>query len=217
MELNRNYLSIIVHGMWTRFLTYLKTLSPLSDLSLLQLSRKLVTLFALSTGQRAQTIHLFDVRNIECSEKCIKVRIGDPLKQTRPQKHLPELCVASYTADKNLCVVHTYKHYIDRTAELRLGTQLFIRTQKPHSWVSKVTISHWIKQVLTDAGIDMSIFSPHSTRSAACSAAATVVPIDTVLRTAGWSSENTFRKFYNRQVATDGKFGEAVLKHLSSD
>ncbi len=62
----------------------------------------------------------------------------------------------------------------------------------------------------------MTIFSPHSTRSAACSAAATIVPIDTILRTAGWSSENTFRKFYNKEVSAVGEFGDAVLKRLST-
>ena len=39
-------------------LRYLKSLSPLDDLSLLQLTRKLVTLFALTTGQRAQTLYV---------------------------------------------------------------------------------------------------------------------------------------------------------------
>ena len=45
-------------------LKFLKSLSPLEDLTLLQLSRKLVTLFALMTGQRAQTLHVFDIRNM---------------------------------------------------------------------------------------------------------------------------------------------------------
>ena len=56
-------------------LKYLKSLSPLEGLSLLQLTRKLVTLFALTTGQRAQTLHVFDIRNIEVSATCLKIRI----------------------------------------------------------------------------------------------------------------------------------------------
>ncbi len=103
-------------------LGYLKTLSPLSDLSLLQMSQKIVTLFGLSTGQRAQSLHLFEVRNIDCSDNCINVN--------------------TYTVPLG--------DYMARTSEHRVGTQLFIRTQKPYSWVSKVTISHWIKQVLRE-------------------------------------------------------------------
>lgn len=65
-----------------KVLLYLKTLSPLEDLSLLQLSRKLVTLLALGTGQRCQTLYLMDLRNIEACDVYIKVRIGDLLKQS---------------------------------------------------------------------------------------------------------------------------------------
>ena len=44
-----------------KVLKFLKSLSPLTDLSLLQLSRKLVTLLVSSTGQRAQTLHMLDI------------------------------------------------------------------------------------------------------------------------------------------------------------
>ena len=35
----------------------------------------------------------------------------------------------------------------------------------PHGPASKDTISKWLKQVMFDAGLDTSIFKPHSTRS----------------------------------------------------
>lgn len=195
-----------------KVLYLLRSLSPLAELSLLQLSRKLVTLFALTTGQRSQTLHLFDTRNIECCVTSLKIRIGDLLKQSRPNNHLSELFISQYVLDQDLCVVRTYQHYLERTEKLRQDTRLFIKTQKPYTWVSKSTLSHWIKDVLSQAGIDMNCFSPHSTRSASCSAAAASnVPIDTVLRTAGWKRENTFRKFYNRPVSNDSRFSDNVL------
>lgn len=195
-------------------LQFLKSLTPLEDLTLLQLSRKLVTLFALTTGQRSQTLHVFDIRNIDCSSTNIKIRIGDLLKQSKPNHHLSELFLSEYILDRDLCVVRTYLHYIDRTKKLRLDSRLFIKTQKPYSWVSKATLSHWIKDTLGQAGIDMSCFSPHSTRSASCSAAAKCnVPIDTILRTAGWKQDNVFRKFYSRPVSNDDSFSQSILSN----
>ena len=58
----------------------------------------------------------------------------------------------------------------------------------------------------------MACLSPHSTRSASCSAAAKCnVPIDTILRTAGWTRDNVFRKFYNRSVSNDDSFSKSIL------
>ena len=146
-----------------KVLKFLKSLSPLTDLSLLQLSRKLVTLFALSTGQRAQTFHMLDIRNIESCVTHLKLRIGDLLKQSRPSNHLPELFISQYISDQDLCVVRTYLHYVEKTENLRQDSRLFIKSQKPYSWVTRQTLSHWIKHTLIQAGIDMSCFTPHST------------------------------------------------------
>ena len=50
---------------------------------------------------------------------------------------------------------------------------------------SKDTMSRWLKQVMSAAGLDTSIFKPHSTRSAATSAAKVAdVPLDDIMATA---------------------------------
>ena len=195
-------------------LRFLKSLSSLEELSLLQLTRKLVTLFALTTGQRAQTLHVFDIRNIDSSSTHLKIRIGDLLKQSTPYNHLSELFISEYILDSDLCVVKTYLHYLGRTEKLRQDPRLFIQTQKPHSWVSKSTLSHRIKDTLAQAGIDMSCFSAHSTRSASCSSVQKGnVPIDTILRTASWKRENVFRKYYNRPISNDDSFSKSILSN----
>ena len=54
---------------------------------------------------------------------------------------------------------------------------------------------------MSKAVIDTSIFSPHSTRSAASSAAKKGrVPIDTILKTGGWRSIKTFARFYDKEI-----------------
>ena len=89
----------------------------------------------------------------------------------------------------NVCPVKLFKQYIDVTKSLRGSiTCLFIATSKPYKPASKDTLVRWIKLALHDAGIDMTIFTPHSTRSASTSKAATKVPIKTVLKTEGWCS-----------------------------
>ena len=90
-------------------------------------------------------------------------------------------------------------------------TQLFISYQKPHKAVTKGTIANWIKKVLTLAGIDMKIFTPHSTRSASTSFVNGKIPIETILKTAGWRKDSVFRKHYNRPITNNSAFSNEVL------
>ena len=54
---------------------------------------------------------------------------------------------------------------------------------------------------MTSAGVDTTILKPHSTRAAATSKAKTAsVPIQEILKTAGWSSSRCFDKFYDKPV-----------------
>lgn len=179
--------------------------------SLKQLSFKLLMLLALTTGQRIQTLHFININSMDVCEDYVKIRIPELLKTTKYGKHLSELYIQRYK-DKTLCVVENLTRYLERTKELRGDElKLFISHQKPHKGVTKSTLGKWIKTVLTNAGINMDIFTPHSTRSASTSAASTKVSIDTVLRTAGWRQECTFRKFYKRSVTNNTEFSLSVL------
>lgn len=62
--------------------------------------------------------------------------------------------------------------------------------------------------MLSDAGIDMTIFTPHSTRGASTSAVVGKIPI---LKTAGWASESVFRKFYKREVTNNPAFCKSIF------
>ena len=85
---------------------------------------------------------------------------------------------------------------------------------KPHPGVTKDTIARWIRTVMLEAGLDVGTFKPHSTRSAATSKAQQAcVPIQDILKHAGWSNERTFDRFYNKPVVTqDNTFAESVLR-----
>ena len=65
--------------------------------------------------------------------------------------------------------------------------------------------------MLVSSGIDMSMYTPHSTRSASTSVAALKIPIDSVLKTAGWKKDCVFRKFYQRDMTNNSEFSNAVF------
>ena len=66
------------------------------------------------------------------------------------------------------------------------------------------------------AGIDTTVFKPHSMRAAATSAAkAANVPLQEIMNTAGWHSNSTFAKFYDRPIRSDNNFAEAVLSNTT--
>ena len=59
---------------------------------------------------------------------------------------------------------------------------------KPHNPVKICTIAHWMKEVLSLSGIDISQFSAHSTRSASTSTAfKSGVPISDIMKVADWT------------------------------
>ena len=65
----------------SKMLNYLKTLSPVQSITLLTLSLKTLALLLLLTGQRGQTLHLMDTRNITLNDQRIKIRFGTASKQ----------------------------------------------------------------------------------------------------------------------------------------
>ena len=100
--------------------------------------------------------------------------------------------------------------YLEKKERLRTDASLFIITQVLFSSIER----HYCcldKARVKMAGIDMGLFTPHSTRSASTSAVVSRVPIDTIIKTAGWSTDCTFRKFYKRLVTNNSEFRRAVL------
>ena len=109
------------------------------------------------------------------------------------------------------------KFYIAQTEQLRSvengSESLFISFIKPHKKVSKDTIARWIRSVLHVSGIDIVKYSASSVRSAAASKAKAMnVPIMHIMAKAGWSSEATFAKYYDKEIVSGhDTFQEAVL------
>ncbi|XP_077263344.1 uncharacterized protein LOC143898093 [Temnothorax americanus] len=195
---------------------FLEKWTPNNELDLEKLSLKLVTLLALITGHRFQTLALIDVRNIEKARNLIEIKIPARIKTSRPGREQPTLLIPFYPQNRDICVASTLEAYMERTRELRgRCTSLFISFKKPYKAVSTQTLSRWVKSTLTISGVDTKTFSAYSTRHASTSAAKrSGVSIDTIKKTAGWTiASETFAKVYNLRVREEKEvFARAILE-----
>ena len=118
-----------------------------------------------------------------------------------------------------VCVFSTLQEYLQRTETLCVtGSQLFISFQKTHKAVSQDTISRWIRTVMQLSGItcNLDVYKAHSTRAASASATHRAqVPVQEILRKAGWSSAQTFAIYYDKNLdsseSSASQFPEAIL------
>ena len=198
-------------------LSHLKGYPDTKAMSLKQLTLKLTMILALVTAQRTQTLKLLSINDMQSKDGEYVFQITSILKQTSAhggrQRHLPPIVLKKYDHDKTLCVFTLLHEYLIRTSNLRGScSQLLICHCKPHGPASKDTISRWLKQVMLDAGINTSVFKPHSTRSAATSAAKSAdVPLNEIMTTAGWRSSSVFAVYYNKPLLNDSSFANSVL------
>ena len=162
-------------------------------------------LFALITAQRAQTLQFLFLDNIYFQNDCVTIYITNLLKQTTAKNRKFSLKLKKYDENPSICIVKVLKEYIKRTQSLRGSErQLLISFHKPYGAVSRNTISRWIKTVMFESGIDIDVFKAHSTRAASCSKAKFEgTPIVEILKTAGWKSDKTFEKFYDKCIHFD--------------
>lgn len=183
-------------------LNYLETLFPLDKLSFTLLTYKTVMLLILCTAHRAQTIASIKLENIVTTANAVLIHITDNLKTSGPGRSQPLLTLPFFNDNKN-CVATTLLKYIEVSKDLRnVSDRLFVSVRKPHKDVKTQTISRWVKAVMQESGIDSTVFTAHSTRHASTSQALSRgVDIDTIRRTAGWSSgSHVFSRFYNRPI-----------------
>lgn len=184
-------------------------------LNLKDLTLKLVALLALASGQRAQTLCAIQLDNIKESANRIEIYITKQLKTSAPSVKQPCIILPSSHSVKQLCVASVLREYIIRTSTIRRCNQLFISFKSPYNLVCTQTVSRWLVNVLALSEVDISHFKGHSFRHASTSKAfSSGVKIDSIFRSAGWSSGSTaFARFYNRPVTTnETNFADAVLK-----
>lgn len=188
----------------------------MENLSLNRLTKKTVTLLALCTAHRAQTLASIKIRNIILRPDWTEIQIEDRIKTSGSGRFQLLLILPKF---KDRCVASVLARYLHVTRKLRGAHQsLFIGMKKPFVPIGTQTISRWIKETLKESGIDTSIFKAHSVRHAATSTAFKKgIDLNTIRRTAGWTSTSQiFARFYNRPITTEPTaFANAILVNNS--
>lgn len=197
-------------------LSYISKLGPNDQLDLRMLSKKLSALLALCSGQRVQTLSKLKISEMHFHPDKVVFNISARLKTSKPgvgtTVELPTY------SDESLCVVKCLQDYIRVSQEKRKSDTLLIQTRAPFKEASSQTISHWLKEVLSEAKINVAEFSSHSFRHASTSKALNFgVSIDSIFRCAGWSpSSQVFAKFYKRPILSNCNFASTILSNERS-
>ena len=123
------------------------------------------------------------------------------LKTTSPWFHQTPLQFEAFPEDELLCIVKCLNEYIERTRRIRENAceddkQLIISYVYPNKPVKSSTVARYIKLFLMDAGIDITVFTPHSTRAASTSKANNLgLSIKDIAKAAGWKGGSTFQRY----------------------
>ncbi|XP_065185960.1 uncharacterized protein LOC135816787 [Sycon ciliatum] len=180
--------------------SWLSKLPANTDLSLPVLSGKLAILMALTAARRSSDLHRLSLNSHRFSAEGVVFDYLTPPKQHRPgSEPARPVTFAAFPVTPALCVVECFREYLRRTADLRQASSahLFLSTKRPHHPVTSATIARWIKQVMSKAGVDTSLFGAHSTRAASTSAAKRkgMSTVD-IMKCADWSCASVFQRFY---------------------
>ena len=79
--------------------------------------------------------------------------------------------------------------------------QLLLGFVKPYVEVVSFTVAHWLKNVMKDAGIDVSIFKGHLVHLASSSkTVAQGFSVREIMDRVNWSGASPFRTFYHTVI-----------------
>ena len=104
--------------------------------------------------------------------------------------------------NSKLCPMAATKEYVKCRAEYNIAhTKFLFTTKSPDGPPHKDTIARWVKNTLTQAGVNTNIFSSHSCRSSTSSKVDNMgVDLDTILKMGCWSRQSIFREFYSKEL-----------------
>lgn len=190
-------------------LDYLDSFPVIHDLTDRDLILKLTMLLALCSASRGSEIQYLDTRYMARTHCSYIFKFGEITKTRRKGSCPPTAEFYEFSENRNLCVVYFLDHYLQRSKNWRMGTkfQLLLGTVKPHTQVVSSTIAGWVKLVLKGAGIDTSLFTAHSCRSASSSKAKAMgLSVSEILERGDWSPKSsTWQKFYCKPIRNKAK------------
>ena len=193
-------------------LKYIKSLKDLKQCDLKSLSYRLAILLCITTGRRDQALFYMSIDLMMFEVDKVTIFVPELLKQSRPGD-LDPMMLLRYP-DQEICVVSHLEQHIEKTKDLRKDQNLLISFVKPHKRITTSTISWWCLTVLKNAGVDITVFGSHSTRSASTAHYKKKgLSMKERNKAAGRSSSKTFAKHYNKPIVDEsGRFSRTVLE-----
>ena len=188
------------------------------ELLLEGLTKKLTTLLCILSGQRSQSISKLYPAHMHQDDTVFTFFIPKMLKTTTPTFHQEPLEFHLFPQDEKTCIYRCLVEYLRRTNLIRenLPTEreekhaLILSYHPPHRPVKSATLARYVKETLGEAGIDITVFTTHSTRSASTSKANNMgLSLKDISKAAGWRGDSTFQKHYKFRVTKN--FGTVLL------
>ena len=201
-------------------LQHMNSLPSNKELLLERLTKKLVTLLCILSGQRSQSISSLYLSYMHRSATKYVFYIPKVLKTTTPSFHQEPLEFEEFMEDEKVCVVDCLEEYILRTECIRENIEgspsnLILSYAYPHQPVKSATLARYVTHFLGECGIDLTVFSAHSTRKASTSKANNMgLSLKDISKAAGWKGTNTFQKHYKLPIRKN--FGTTLLKAFTS-
>lgn len=126
-------------------------------------------LLLITSCQRVQAIEFLKLSRMIIGREEIVFTLDKRLKHNTKGR-LQLLQFKEFKLDLKLCVVFTINHYIGRTKDIcKNEDRLMISYKPPYYRVSANTMSRWTRELMEWSGLDSTVFTTHSIRSAVSS------------------------------------------------
>lgn len=183
-------------------------LVPSSRDTLFEISRRTAAILLLASGRRIHDLTLLRISEDRMSSSGESVTLWPVFgSKTDSTIYRQSGWLLLGHPNRNVCPVYWIKRLIEASRERRRQGKelhhLFITVNGAARPASRTIIGGWVRSVLRDAGIEA---PPGSCKAAVASAGwLENHPIQDILARGNWKSENTFKKFYCKEIARDQK------------
>jgi hypothetical protein len=199
-------------------LVYIQEMGPNTALNQKEVTLKLAMLLALVCRARGHELKAINPKALSWNEEGVVCHILTMTKTKTPSKPHKSFSIKKFDHSNNLDPVRCLEHYLNMTASQRdtpiKQSQLFLSFAEPHHPVKSCSIARWLKLLMQDAGIDITQFKAHSTRSAAVSKVPLAgMSVDDIARLGDWTNATTFFRFYKKEIqgSSESVIQESIL------
>lgn len=194
--------------------------TPNDKITLFEVSRRTATILLLASGRR---VHDLTLLRISDSHICIsddRIVLWPVFgSKTDSGQHRQSGWLLLKHPDPQICPVRWVKQLISLTAERRYREEglnhLFITIIGKPRPASRTVIGGWLKSVLRESGVSA---TPGSFRSAVASASwVENHPIEDILARGNWKSEQTFQRFYCKEIERKTRGSQLLFNNFKPE